>query len=390
MVSLRAGSDRRGDSHTPIIAGAIIFACHTLVPAYTRVSEAPQPSFGPQSLAYAVGAVAGRASPSEDRHPYEYSNPATLATQVQTQAAMTSVHGSQYAPWAYGYWNAPADTRGYNEAGQQLYTYADPATAYAFPEVAQTPDRQSPLPLPVQDIMRPPAKARRTSPSGSIREHKGSIQPPAGIAECFSCGTRSSPEWRRGASGKKDLCNACVLTRPPRPRCMLTRTHSCGLRYSRQRAKSQGAASQRRKKPPTPMDGVLTPPGLLDAGRRGSAPEASSALSSPFGGYAPSSASSQTTSPSPSPPAHALDFGGHYAYGPPSSGLPYAANGTPAHDYGAYYAPAPHTLPRMGVPADEYAFAHRADGLTGPGAAGAYAYAAPSSYERLRHEAHAA
>lgn len=33
---------------------------------------------------------------------------------------------------------------------------------------------------------------------------------PAGIVMCSSCKTTNSPEWRKGPSGKKELCNAYV------------------------------------------------------------------------------------------------------------------------------------------------------------------------------------
>ncbi|KAI9282810.1 hypothetical protein BC943DRAFT_107498 [Umbelopsis sp. AD052] len=49
---------------------------------------------------------------------------------------------------------------------------------------------------------------------------------------CESCGTDTSPEWRRGPSGHKTLCNAC------------------GLRYSRSIARQTKAARQRNDRPP--------------------------------------------------------------------------------------------------------------------------------------------
>ncbi|KAG8885682.1 hypothetical protein FRB97_000125 [Tulasnella sp. 331] len=52
--------------------------------------------------------------------------------------------------------------------------------------------------------------------------------PPPGVTQCISCSTTNSPEWRKGASGKKDLCNAC------------------GLRFARSRQKLEGKHPQRR------------------------------------------------------------------------------------------------------------------------------------------------
>jgi hypothetical protein len=53
----------------------------------------------------------------------------------------------------------------------------------------------------------------RRSPATSTREQYGgggrsSGNPPVGISKCASCKVTHSPEWRKGPSGKKDLCNA--------------------------------------------------------------------------------------------------------------------------------------------------------------------------------------
>ncbi|KAJ7593058.1 hypothetical protein C8J56DRAFT_930269 [Mycena floridula] len=45
---------------------------------------------------------------------------------------------------------------------------------------------------------------------------------PNGVLKCSSCKATSSPEWRKGPTGRKELCNAC------------------GLRYARSRAKKEG------------------------------------------------------------------------------------------------------------------------------------------------------
>ncbi|KAF8198586.1 hypothetical protein BJ912DRAFT_30608 [Pholiota molesta] len=57
----------------------------------------------------------------------------------------------------------------------------------------------------------------------------------ASVRRCSSCKTRHSPEWRKGPSGQKDLCNAC------------------GLRYARSRAQKErsNGAQQRRNKEKT-------------------------------------------------------------------------------------------------------------------------------------------
>ncbi|ESK89015.1 gata transcription [Moniliophthora roreri MCA 2997] len=96
---------------------------------------------------------------------------------------------------------------------------------------------------PSADVVPPPR--RRVSPgsreyargegngSGAGREGRSHGNRPAGVLRCSSCKATTSPEWRKGPSGKKELCNAC------------------GLRYARSRAKKEGhvpsSGSRKRK-----------------------------------------------------------------------------------------------------------------------------------------------
>ncbi|KAF9514547.1 hypothetical protein BS47DRAFT_858055 [Hydnum rufescens UP504] len=57
-------------------------------------------------------------------------------------------------------------------------------------------------------------------------------QPPTGVSQCAFCGTTSSPEWRKGTTGIKNLCNAC------------------GLRYARTKQKEEGYVPSRRRPNP--------------------------------------------------------------------------------------------------------------------------------------------
>ena len=64
-------------------------------------------------------------------------------------------------------------------------------------------------PSPTSDVVPPPR--RRISP-GSSRDQTGPARTtgnrPTGVQKCSSCKATSSPEWRKGPSGKKELCNA--------------------------------------------------------------------------------------------------------------------------------------------------------------------------------------
>ncbi|KAI0783580.1 hypothetical protein C8Q75DRAFT_725397 [Abortiporus biennis] len=84
-------------------------------------------------------------------------------------------------------------------------------------------------PSPGSDIVPASRIPRRSAKHDYTNGGRSAGNPPNGISKCSSCKVTHSPEWRKGPSGKKDLCNAC------------------GLRYARSRAKKEGA-TQRRKK----------------------------------------------------------------------------------------------------------------------------------------------
>ena len=86
----------------------------------------------------------------------------------------------------------------------------------------------SPSPDVNPDII-PPSRRRVTPNSardrepGAVRGHVGPAGPsrgngspglgvskPTGVLKCSSCRTTQSPEWRKGPTGKKELCNALV------------------------------------------------------------------------------------------------------------------------------------------------------------------------------------
>ncbi|KAL0565361.1 hypothetical protein V5O48_016661 [Marasmius crinis-equi] len=118
----------------------------------------------------------------------------------------------------------------------------------------------------------------------SIRESKPHFTPTRAEKMCSNCMTTSSPEWRKGPTGEKDLCNACGLrfarkgnfiassldsTSPPSSACVCCRTTStpewrrgpsgnkdlcnaCGLRYARTGQLSSGSSSPVSSAPASP------------------------------------------------------------------------------------------------------------------------------------------
>ncbi|KAL1413355.1 hypothetical protein Q8F55_001114 [Vanrija albida] len=71
--------------------------------------------------------------------------------------------------------------------------------------------------------------AENTPPPRTSGSTRPLVRPPGDVDKCRGCGTRESPEWRKGENGVKDLCNAC------------------GLKLARAVAKREGRQKPRKK-----------------------------------------------------------------------------------------------------------------------------------------------
>lgn len=203
----------------------------------------------------------------------------------------TSLHGYSHSPHNYessehGYYSPLMSSQTEGLSNGQSYEYS-PHQSSHIPQTSLTPSERlnltppemarnhrgldahsswdSPSPVPPSQTSTPtnehyfPAGPRETpvyvdevpprrqrnvryypeAVGGSPQELYGGASnkgnPPTGVMRCVACKSVSSPEWRKGPSGKKDLCNAC------------------GLRYSRAKAKKEGITSRRKRdnRPPT-------------------------------------------------------------------------------------------------------------------------------------------
>jgi hypothetical protein len=102
----------------------------------------------------------------------------------------------QWQPPSPSYMDAPSGAPTFNRSMSPSYSYS--------------PTGGSEGGSPSSDVV-PPTR-RRVSP-GSTREQYGpggrsSGNRPMGVLKCSSCKATTSPEWRKGPSGKKELCNA--------------------------------------------------------------------------------------------------------------------------------------------------------------------------------------
>lgn len=59
-----------------------------------------------------------------------------------------------------------------------------------------------------EDLSPSPPSHSRARASSSVSASRPPAHRPLGILKCTSCQTTQSPEWRKGPSGKKELCNA--------------------------------------------------------------------------------------------------------------------------------------------------------------------------------------
>ncbi|KIY43960.1 hypothetical protein FISHEDRAFT_77882 [Fistulina hepatica ATCC 64428] len=175
----------------------------------------------------------------------------------------------------------------------------------------------------VEDV---PAPRRRVSP-GTQREYNRSTgNRPVGVLKCTSCKATSSPEWRKGPSGKKELCNAC------------------GLRYARSKAKKEGHEQNRRRKeksiakrqsatPPVSAQGGYMQRGYDGPVYMAGAPPGSDVYGTRHDGGSASSVSAPPHAGQPQPQQQPMDFvhyatpqDGHSQYpAPPPPGNFYAA-----------------------------------------------------------------
>ncbi|KAF8348816.1 hypothetical protein F5887DRAFT_1059806 [Amanita rubescens] len=299
--------------------GSVIFACHrinassrnatsTMPQAYSTSTYHPQQqqyyeqqtNFALPPLASPQTAYNGNYAPQTQNLPTSYSTQRWSAEQQGVYHQWeSSAHSPSHVPTAPppSYVDASTNSQaGFNRPISPGYSY--PAVGGSGGEFPT-------------DLVPPPR--RRVSP-GSTRDHysttsRAASNRPMGVLRCSSCKATQSPEWRKGPSGKKELCNAC------------------GLRYARSRAKKEGHnPTQRKRKEKTQVKAEsTTPPNAsptYPAMRRriGEESFSTSSTGSPSGSDIYSQSGHpvlSTLTPSPSPPANNMSFV-HYSPGPNS------------------------------------------------------------------------
>ncbi|KAF8625538.1 hypothetical protein AX15_005305 [Amanita polypyramis BW_CC] len=327
--------------------GSVIFACHKVnapvrnttttmpqayntsgyhpqqQPYYDQQSHFPLPPLGsPPQHGYGANYVPQTQSlPTSQRWSMTVAEPQVMYHQWESSAhtaspvppTVSSVRSGTYPP-NLQQWQAPPPP--YVEAGSETQTsfHRQISPSYSYSSVGSGSD-----PTLSADLVPPPR--RRMSPASTRDQHltvgRAVSNRPMGILQCSSCKATQSPEWRKGPSGKKELCNAC------------------GLRYARSRAKKEGhnpTQRKRKEKTQTKVEST-TPPNTsptYPAVRRriGEESFSTSSAGSPSGSdIYPHSGNPvlNTLTPSPSPPATSVNF---VHYSPGSNGRQHYSTST--------------------------------------------------------------
>ncbi|KZT07627.1 uncharacterized protein LAESUDRAFT_677413 [Laetiporus sulphureus 93-53] len=325
--------------------------------------------------------------------------------------SVSSVRSSSYSatPQQHQWPSQPPSYLDTNSATAQFPGSAPPSGSPYPPPAAVNEDTP---PSPGSDYV-PPSRVVHRRGSNNTRDQYGSGgrsagNPPVGISRCSSCKVTHSPEWRKGPSGKKDLCNAC------------------GLRYARSRAKKEGApaAQQTRRRKDRVFSAIQkdhspsgspVPAGYSNARHGGYYDDGSFATSSSNGSpaasemYAPHAPPPQGhhgfhngMSPSPSPPNGAVPYipyahhshhhqnahaDGRQHYGGQPQGMPFYAGPPPpppsAHPAGTHVHGHPTGTPHMEQGA-VYSTAHADSPVSPVAESPASAGLSTSSFERER------
>ncbi|TBU63084.1 hypothetical protein BD310DRAFT_945502 [Dichomitus squalens] len=385
--------DKREVESIFIPHGAIIFACHKITP-YPRSNVgggSGMPQLGYHSGNYASQGNAQQYYDSPQNHPQNPHNPHisslhSYTYSPQPQPPMSSSYPpnawvnmeSSGSPNPYAHWAPSSLPNGAPISSMRTSSYSAPPPppapqhqwsphqpTYLDTESPVSPDDPSlpspggmyhasgPLdqeeqapPSPLNDLVPAPRSGRRNNREQYGNGGRTAGNPPVGVVKCASCKATHSPEWRKGPSGKKDLCNAC------------------GLRFARSRAKKEGGSQRRRKDramstlststKPDPSPSASPVSASYPSMRRGSFFEEGSFLSTSSAGSGSGNDSFSHgppfdgMTPSPSPPSGGMHYVPGHSMGYNPSPMPVDRHGFGGHpNPNQYYSLPP---PQSGFP----------------------------------------
>ena len=132
---------------------------------------------------------------------------------VSSSPSVSSIRSSSYqsqppqeSQQAQHQWSSQPPVSAYMEPNGNP-GYFPTGTQYATTPTIGTPATEQPPAASAEDIV-PAARTGRRSAKDQFGGNRSVGNPPNGVMKCSSCKVTQSPEWRKGPSGKKDLCNA--------------------------------------------------------------------------------------------------------------------------------------------------------------------------------------
>lgn len=187
---------------------------------YEHASSYALPPLSPQSQAYNSSFMAQQGpgvQPSysprwTQRKKFSHDVPECLALPCSIASLPQGVSNLRSGSYAG---TSPTQTSPSWTSGPPSASYMEPPSVAPFnrplsPGYNYSPTASSSTAAsPTSDVVPPPR--RRISPASSRDQTvsaRASGNRPTGVQKCSSCKATSSPEWRKGPSGKKELCNA--------------------------------------------------------------------------------------------------------------------------------------------------------------------------------------
>ena len=244
-------------------SGSVIFACHSVSSDSRSASKTTTPlqqseydvssymtqgpQYHPSSTSYGLPSMSSPYDSSPGAPTSSQPNPPQISSPYSSQPGWSSAIDPSPPTLQYNWSStgAHASTPAYRTNAQHPRQHSYPFQQSPHWTPAAVSETDSPLPPSYRRLspgytysstdnnqvspsgtmktVSPPRGSRRATPPGSMREHptsggRASGNLPMGISRCSSCKATTSPEWRKGPSGKKDLCNEyvfrfCVLRR---------------------------------------------------------------------------------------------------------------------------------------------------------------------------------
>ncbi|KAI0822467.1 hypothetical protein BC628DRAFT_1327012 [Trametes gibbosa] len=198
------------------------------MPSVPSYNYSPQP---PMSSSYPPNTWVNM-EPADSQNQYAQWAPSSLPNGAQVSSMRSSSYSAPPPSTpTQQHWSSQPPA--YLEHGSPVSPSVGPSapspTGLQYQPSGQPDHDEQPPPSPPADLVPPPRSGRRGSKEQYTSGGRSAGNPPVGVTKCASCKVTHSPEWRKGPSGKKDLCNAC------------------GLRFARSRAKKEGSSQRRRK-----------------------------------------------------------------------------------------------------------------------------------------------